>query len=667
MKKTKYKLAAAVIVLMVFLLVSFEPLFAEDESGQGEEMGQDSVYKYPEITPQYSLWAGYWYAHLNGGAKALDYGYPDSSPAFGGSIIAFPFPYRVHAELDVLNQKDYFGDFRFAYKDLVLFRVLGTSVFHNIEHIGLVSPFGKTISNTIDLSPGDTYGLRTGISHVNLRLKYPDYPVHFYVDGMVVQSDGKIQQIFNGGHFNRVSQSRDIDWTTTDFTFGANGHLGPIEMDLSQAEKRFSAGKDWVMYYPYTGQSVPSSFQPDANGQFAHNLVPDLQGGTTSLKVHSSYTGKLVAAATFTRGDRENETSGANSDYLLGFGQVRYMPVTNLLLAVKYSYTDFNEHTPATLPAGYFNQVVPIAVQPAISSNTDRVEALAQYRVLEDLTLGTELIYKYEKRENAQDWNLPDSTTYESASLNASYRLRRNLNLRAKYTHEEYESPAYNFEPNHSDSGNIMATWTPVNRVVTFVSYEKAIENRDNLHIFDLQNNVPIANATNRNTNRDKLTGNVSFLVLDDLSLSAAYAYWRNKDVQDIAFMALPGSLPPSGFSEVDKGVKYRDVAQNCTLSTDYSPVEKLDLTAEYSYTKGKGAYYPHAAFDTSNISIAAFSAFDYTESVYSINARYNFIKKTELGLYYAYTDFSSKENPLNPEMTDGTSHAVLVSLTKRW
>ncbi|MDA8169808.1 MAG: MtrB/PioB family outer membrane beta-barrel protein [Nitrospiraceae bacterium] len=646
--KTERTRARFLLVLAVLLALS-TPGYGQDDQSSDRAY----VYKFPEITPKYSFGMGYAFTGLSGSERAMQYGYTHSSPTFGGSIIAFPFPNRIHLELDVLNKKDYFVDARYAYSDLVLFRYLGDSMFHNLQGIRLTdldhlpgSPLGVSQE-----APGYRYGVRASINHVYLRFKTPDYPLHLYTEGMLVKKEGDIQQIFLGGANDyssiiRTSEIRKIDWRTIDGKVGINGHLGPVELDYSHSEKRFISEGQGIMSYDY------------GTGPLPHNVVPDLEGSTDTFRVHSSYTGKIVAAATVSKMERRNGQSNAKADYFIGDAQVRYLPVVPLVLVFKYRHDEKDEDTPDSLPAGFLGFAAfpgVTGIRNAVTAINDTVSGIAQYRVSGNLTLGTEVVYKETRREHAAEWDLPDRTREKTITLNATYRPVYALKLMAKYTHSDFDSPAYNYQPNRSDSGSLTAMWTPVAWASAFFSYELTDGKRDDL-IYD-----QISSASkNRRTRWDKFAGYVTVSVREDLTVTTSYSYWHNKVKQDLIYELDPGAAP-------DLGVKYRDVAQNYSVSAAYTPKRQISLVADVSHTRGSGSFFPGIADAVSYPSISAFSVLDTTETVYSAGVRYRLPKETEIGASYSYTDYNGFDNPLNPEDTSGTAHIILISLTKKW
>jgi hypothetical protein len=75
----------------------------------------------------------------------------------------FSFPHRFHLELDIKNRKDYFGDISYAYEDIILFRGINRTLFHNLDNISLVDLDPATTGTTdpSGLSMSGTQGSNT--------------------------------------------------------------------------------------------------------------------------------------------------------------------------------------------------------------------------------------------------------------------------------------------------------------------------------------------------------------------------------------------------------------------------------------------------------------------------------------------------------------------------
>jgi len=105
---------------------------------------------------------------------------------------------------------------------------------------------------------------------------------------------------------------------------------------LSTLILRNDSMQEWIetMFDAYTA----NPFRPA--GTFPHNQIPDLKGSSNVFKVHSNYNESLVASATFSVKERENETSGATADIFQGAGTLQWTPLTRLSFFMKYSHID---------------------------------------------------------------------------------------------------------------------------------------------------------------------------------------------------------------------------------------------------------------------------------------------------------------------------------------
>jgi hypothetical protein len=226
-------------------------------------------YEFPYIKPGISLAGGYRFVDYSGSEKAGEYEYLHNSITLGGELRVFTYPHRLHIDADLKNKKDYFGELRYAYKDILYFRGINRTLVHNLDNIRLLDLDTATLSPGIDIRDSNKrYDMQTGITSFFLRLKNPDFPSHIYLGGSVIQRDGSQQQkSFSGsGYFNnivRTSQSRDIDRQTKIISVGLNSHLGTIEMDISHEEKRLDLNGDNVLFDAFGNAQSPGD--PDGS------------------------------------------------------------------------------------------------------------------------------------------------------------------------------------------------------------------------------------------------------------------------------------------------------------------------------------------------------------------------------------------------------------------
>jgi len=661
MKKT------ALLTLFLFSVILGGTGLAQDVTTE-EIILEEAPYPLPEIAPGIYLSGGYRSVSVSGSERAVEYEYLHDSLSLAGELRVFSFPHRVHLDVDIENVKDYFGDVSYAYKDIVLFRGINRTLFHNLDNINLIDLDPTTSSPGVDVRDGDEkYGVQTGMNSVFLRLKTPDFPFHVYLDGSLITKDGTQQQrsLLGSGYFNdivRTSQKRNIDWQTKALVIGANTHFGPIEIDIAHGEKRFDVYGDKVMYDIYG----PAGFLPNIirpGGIFPHNLIPELKGSSNTLKIHTSYTGSLVASATLSKTDRENRDSGAKAEYFIGAGEVVWMPMPRLTFFLKYRHkeTDIDNPDFATITdISNPSNTITSRVRPSISSIADTLSGIVRYRPIRGLTLRAEYSYENVKRENADEWKLPESTTRNIASLSADMRIVRSLNLKARYTHKEIDTPAYNIEPDRSDEGKISLSWIPLPKINALVSYSIAKEKRNDLHFPDSDENA-VEGAKNRDVKRDKLLGSITFLISKDLSLTTSYAYIRNKTKQDIVF------LSETLTSLTDPLVPHKDTAHNYSLDLNYLPGNNISLNAGVSHTISSGTFYPSSSDLLEPVSIASFSEVKIRETVYSLNGEYRLKNGIALGMHYKYSKISDVIGNPHDDINDGTAHILLLTISKRW
>lgn len=612
-----------------------------------ETFHEEYVYHFPEIKPEFSGSIGYGFIDHNDSARAGEFEYLHSSIIAGGKFIAFPFPHRLHLEFDYLNKKDYFGDLRYAYKDLILFRGLGRSVFHNLDN-RILTEFGTSYTVTA-MDTGEKYGVTKSLNNLFLRFKTPNFPFHVYIGGNFIDKEGTRQQRFLANYssnVNRTSQKREVDWSSRDIIAGVNSHIGPVEMDISHSEKRLTVNGDRILENNYGAGTLP------------HNLLPETKGSATTLKLHTSTTGRLVASATFSWIDRKNEESRAKADYFIGAGDITYMLHERLTFFAKYRHKEVDVDNPDILPAGYLGYSTYTSaitgIRPSLSSTMDMLSGTVRYRPIKRMTLNAEYIHERTDRDNSDEWRLSKVTVRDAVSLSVSTRIIEKLNLRAKYTHQEIDAPAYNVQPDGSDEGKVSLSWSPLKWATGILSYSITKEKREKIYYIDNMGlQVP---AENREGLRNRLLGSITFIVSNNLSITPSYAYMCNKIEQDLVYDNTPGY-------HTDSNVQYKDRARVYAVNLNYIPEKKINLNADVSYTESKGNFSPGGILSgVTSLSDSEVNA-KIRETSYTVRGDYEFIKDWGLGMKYNYVNYNDVLNNSN----DGSLHAVLMMISKKW
>jgi hypothetical protein len=652
MKKTFF------LVGLFFLFIgTCLPVLADDNDDELDllldslDIEEDYKYEFPEIEPSAHLHLGYRFADLAGSSRVLEYEYLENSVTVGGDLRLFNFPHRFYLDFDFDNKEDYFTDLRYAYGDLVLFRWLNNSFFHNHDNIRLYNfdPLTSTPGVGPNLDAGRDYGIGAKENKFLLRVKAPNFPVHAYFDGFFIFKDGDTQQrnLFGSGYFNNMqlaSQGRRVDTATSIYKVGANAHLGFMEVDFAHIEKEFSVDDDPSFVETYTASGYRSA------GDYEHSRTPELEGSGNMLRVHSSYTGQLVTSASIYQNERENNYSGAKSDVTIGAGSVRWSPLTSLAFSLRYTHRDIDNESPSTLPVSYT-----YSIKQPVSSNTDTLSLTGRYKPVKGLALRAKYVFQEIDRTNAALWNLTDSTTKNGITLTADSRLHSKILFKVKYAYQNISDPAYNTDPEHSHTGRIGLTWLPNPAVNVLFSYDFTHQERDNLNF------ISTDEPWYREADMDNLLVMGTFQMSKKFTLSASYSFMRYEVSQDLAYEDL-GGVP-----QVDRNVAMDQRSHIITFGAHYRLSDALYLLGEVSTTRSEGDFSPNAADLLQPVSIASFTKMEQRYLLLHLGAEYKFSDSLNLDFDYRFGDLEDAYNNIYDDIEDGEAHIVTLTATKKW
>jgi hypothetical protein len=600
---------------------------------------------------------GYRNINQSGNTIAGEYEYLKSSGIGALDMEWDPLPHRFVLESYYLNNKDYFAEGDYAYKDIVVFNGYTRGMFHNLNHyiLGPDDPTTPSPSFT-DLNPGAVYSVENQMRRAFIRFKTPDFPFHLYADVWTIDREGTIQQRFLrgfSGGLNIVSQSRDIDWNTQVIRFGANSHLGPVEVDYSHMEKTFQSLTDNVLYDTVPGPNpVP------------HNLTPNLESSSDTVKIHTAYSGRLVADGTYTNGDKKNDYSGAKVQYWNAGGDLTYMPVTSVLFVLKYRHYDQDVTNPNTVNNVTPTGLVTVNVRDSISSSRDVLSGTLRYRATDRLTLKGEYVTDITDRTrgtlganlpapppNAPAfWNVPESTTKGTAKISLAYRVMNKLSFRADYSYMNVDNPAYDIDPNKAQSVRASLTWSPKIWVNTLLSYSTVREKRDEL-------DAPLAGGS-RDASRDQGLASVTFLVGKRSSITASYAYFQNKVDQSITFQDGLGAF------SIESGVPYADIAHVGSLALTYAPIDRMNLTASASRSYTRGNFTLAGTGSVTNVGgIPELSSMKVVDSIYAAGIEMQLSRNVGGEIRYQYRKYDDQLD----SSQDGTENTLLATLSMKW
>lgn len=616
-----------------------------------------------------------------GSNRAMEYNSPDSSASGGFLFKSTPLPSRLHLEFDYYNDNDWFGDLRYSYKDYVQVRLLPRRFVHNLDNLTIYDfnpvsnftpPATYVVSGTdVEINDAlvDDYGLRIDIDQYRLRLKTPNFPVHLYSDGEIVKRTGKQQLRFLGGSGTtsgsaagtpappatasgrvRVSESRNIDQQSREFSFGANTHLGPVEMDLSHRVRKFEndVGAPGYDYEVTTGGTVNK----------VHNLIPEVKATTNTFKIHTSHTGRIFASATYSEIDKTNEDSGAEAENSMAYGELTWLPVAYLSLTTKVRHQKNEATAPASVLALDRDGAATLySVIPGVASKTDTGSVAMRY----SLVPKTNLSFMYTKKiktvadQSVIDWSSrPVRQEHDVYELGFTNWVIPKVRLTGKVAHTQVSTvigtATINNDPKKSDQANLGLTWSVTPKLSAFLS-ASVVKERD-LDNRVASNDIYAGRAT---ALRGQYLASFSYRFNDKLAITPTYTYMNFAQKRNFN----PSTTVRNAWYDNSQ------IAQNFALNLMFVPTKRLTMNTVVDYTITKGVYDPTSPLSSgyNTKEMAMFSDTNTEEINVRLDSEYDLGQGWGVGLALRYVDWkdTSIDNP-----SDGSFVGGLFKVSKK-
>jgi hypothetical protein len=582
-----------------------------EADGPVENSGQEEPSVYFETEGDFFL--GYrWVTTDDSLRGAADHIYQNSSATFGLNLLSAPLPYRYHVNAEFLNKHDFYADSGFAYKDLILFRDILSGVYHNLDHY--IYQFNDGIHN--DNDPGVLYNLDYTSNNSSLRLKTPDFPFHAFIKHHYVERDGQIQQRYYESPL-KVSEARDIDWELNGVELGVNSHLGPIEIEYDYNQDEFDPGSKYFL--------GPVS-DP-------HNVIAESESSAHTIKMHSSYTGGIVAAARLTKLFQKNNNSLTESSTWKGAFDLSWMPDPTVGFFFKYRHRDMDIDPPTDN-----------SVRQSISFDKDVFSLSSRYKPLQRLTLLAKYEFSILERKDITDWvELIPQTKIHLLDLRVHAKPVEKVNVKAIYEHRNYDDPAYNSTPDKSNKLRLTTTYTPTPLLNVYLEYALKVTEGDYI------NNDPsaILATAEREGQRDHFIASFTSAFTPKLSLTFSWFYERWKIEQDLAYGVMP-----------DADVSYNDRAHSFSLSFLWIPRKDITIAGHMSYTITEGTTSYNDTY-----SLSSLSDLETTQTGFSIEIIKKITRDWETGLKLYYDIFDQKQSYL----IDGNMFSTTFTLKRHF
>lgn len=650
------------LLLMILMLWAF-PFAAQQTEGATPPSAPATETQAPEqpevLDAEVTL--GYWNLTRGGNPRVATYDYLKSSVAGGLNLEWDPLPHRFLIESFALNRKDYLGALDYAYRDVVVVNFSARGLYHNLNHVSLGQDDPLTVSPSfVDRNPGAEYAVENTLRKAFLRIKTPDFPLHVYVDAQTFDRVGTIQQRFmlDPGSVNKVSESRAIDWSTREVKMGLNSHLGTLEADLSHTEKTFSSREDKRLF-----DTIPAT-----TVSFPHNLTPDLSTSTDTIKVHTTYSGRVVVAGTYSSGDKKNEDSGARADFKNLAGDLTYTPIQYLVFVLKYRQYDLQTDNPATTTAPTVIGTAVYTVRDSLSSKRDLFTGLVKYRMTPRLAFKAEYSVDTTERNEffgadinplqvlpvpagseQNYWDVAHSTTKTTTKAGLTYRIANNFSLRTDYSVARIVNPAYATDADSIDTLKASATWRPFQWLSALVSYGGIREERSNL-------SAPLAGGS-RKTDRDQTLGSLTFLVGKRSSVTVSYALYENKNNETLTYRMPDNSLV------TEDGVLIATDSQVASVGATHALSDGLHLSAEASRCRSKDKFRNAASGSSTETANDVLADTFIIEDVFAAGLEMQLARNLSIEGRYQYRNYDDKTD----NTQDGWVKTVLATASLKW
>lgn len=617
---------------------------AADEKTGNADQEEPAVY----FETEGDFFLGYRWVSIDESLKAAEYIYPHSSLSFGLNLLSCPLPFRYHLNTEFISKHDFYMDTGFAYKDLVLFRDILVGAHHNLGHFPYDpdNDFSGEISFE-DKNPKDIYYKDFTSNLLSLRLKAPDFPFHTFLRHRYVEREGRRQQRFVLGYHNQelnmISESREIDWQSNAIQLGANGHLGPVEVEYDFDTAEFDPGRKNILYADYPDSSTTTFSRPAE--RYPHNVIPETESTSHTLKMHSSYTGGIVAAATLSNSTHKNNYSLTESTTWKGAFDFSWIPAPVIGVFFKYRHRDVDLDTPASVTLIGISDpnnptiLPPYTVRQGISYDKDVFSLSSRYKPFKSLSLLAEYEFSQTDREDIAEWKmLPSQTKVHTIDLVAHARPVDRVKIKARYEYKNYDQPAYNTSPDHSNKLQLTTTYMPLHWLNIYLEYLLYISERDPLRFFNGDPAVP-QNIGERDGRHDQILASLTTTVSPVLSMTFSWFYHRWDVDQHLAF-----SIPPEPSGNqllIDSGVPYTDDANSFSLGLQWLPREDITVAGDVSYTITEGTV------GGTLFPLSTYSNLEAEETAFSLDLTKRFSSPWEIGLRSYLNIYNDKTSGL--------------------
>jgi len=648
--------------------------------------------------------------------RAAEYVYPHSSPAAEVEVTGYQGHHHAIVEADYRNEEDFRAEAHLDHSGLLRLNLRTERFFHNLEHIPYApgvpearapaSVPGSPRADFADSDPGADYGLSIDITEAQLRGKLANYPAHVNLSYWRFEKEGEKQLRYVrencAGACHMQSRTRDLDRVVEEFKGGVDGHFGPVDVIFEQVYREFRDHES-IPVDAFERHSRRDHLTGTLTGDYQHDEDPDSKYVASTLKAHTSLSGGVVGAASFTIGERENRTdlsdvrfAESETNFYKATGDLTLIPSPRWTLNFRYRLLDMdNDNSNQLVVPDYYPDPADNTVKtiPEIRENIDtrraNYAATVTYRPFKKLSLKGEYQREEIHRGNTDGavefhsnadyaltdydlvWELPQDEVLSRYRIGFMARLleRSRLKLNGWYQYRTSDDPAYGNSAEDAHQVFLGALLTPSSRWGMNASVSALDESNNDHQLVQFNNGggqVPV--DLDRRREQQSLAVGLWFNPAAGVSAALNYGYLRTRILQDLLFGSQPDPDLATGYSIKDENVEYAQRVQTLSANLSWQLLESLRASIEGHHIRSFGDYDPD--FSRSGLVNPADS--DGLKTLSEVDIRQNGLN---LGLAWSptpvwtcsanftYDDYEER----NSSAFDGTVETYMVSLARSW
>lgn len=606
--------------------------------------------------------------------RAVEYTLLESSPVAGVEVRAFKDLQHFYLDAEYLSEADRLVEVDMDYKGLLRLSLFDELLYHNLDHIPYDRPPAGTSVPFTDHDAGDNYHVTVEQSGARLRAKLPDMPAHLNVSYWRLERSGKKQLRFVdencASSCHMQSRTRDLDRVTEEVKAGVDAHLGPVDVIFEQLFRQFRDRE------PVPADFFNMHFRGRPAGSQVHDEDPDSRLVSSTLKAHTSLSGGVVGAASFTIGKRENQSElgrvvpvESETDFRKLAGDLTWIPAAAWTFNFRYRMLDQDNSNSSQVTLLYPSSTVTSDVRDNVDLTRASYQARVTYRPTRKLTLKGEFQHEEIHRGNTaapadeNGWDLPEDEDVNRYRISVISRPLGNakLKLNGWYQYRTSDEPAYGNSAEHSHQGFVGATWTPSVHWGAMANLKLVKEDNSDHELYTPGGTFDL-DRCNENQN---LSAGVWLSPVESLLVGVNYGYLRSRTVQDLLF----GTA--SGFTIEDENVEYSQRVHTLSLTASWRILEKLRAQLETRYIDSFVSYNPGFADSVpfappvvvDSSLLKDLLEVDIRQTGLSLGLDWSLNRDWTCSARYTFDDYWDR----NSSAFDGSAQTYLASVSRSW